>query len=189
MSVLRHYFISDNLDDLELLEEELERQDVETTQIHVLSLDDSGTENHVHLHDVTSFMKRDIVHSGEMGLLVGVIGAIVVLLCAYFFGWTNTAAGWIPFIFLSIIVLGFCTWEGGFIGIQRTNIHFKRFEQVLAEGKHVFFVDLLPEQEGILDELVKKHPGLELAGTERGTAAIIMKGQKRIPHFLRETLP
>ncbi|MDG2277138.1 MAG: magnesium transporter, partial [Pseudomonadales bacterium] len=61
MTVLRHYFISDNLDDLEALEEELERQDVETTQIHVLSLDDSGTENHVHLNDVSSFMKKDIV--------------------------------------------------------------------------------------------------------------------------------
>jgi hypothetical protein len=189
MSVLRHYFISDNLDDLEVLEEELERQSVATAQIHVLSLDDSATENHVHLHDVSSFMKRDVIHSGEMGLMVGVIGAIVVLVGAYFLGYTNSAAGWLPFIFLSVIVLGFCTWEGGFIGMQRPNVHFKRFESVLAEGKHVFFVDLLPEQEGILDELVKKHPGLELAGTERGTAAIIMEGQKRIPHFLRETLP
>lgn len=189
MSVLRHYFISDNLEDLEKLEQELEARQVETTQIHVLSLDDSATENHVHLHDVTSLMKKDVIHSGELGLLVGVIGAAVVLTGAYFFGLTTTAAGWVPFIFLAIIVLGFCTWEGGFIGIQRPNVHFKRFEEVLNAGKHVFFVDLLAEQEGILDDLLKRHPTLELAGTEKGTPAIVMKGQKRIPHFLRETLP
>jgi hypothetical protein len=189
MSVLRHYFISDNLDDLEVLEEELEARNVETSQIHVLSLDDSGTENHVHIHDVSSLMKRDVIHSGEMGFLVGVVGAVLVLAGAYFFELTNTAAGWIPFIFLSVIVLGFCTWEGGFIGIQRTNVHFKRFEEVLNQGKHVFFVDLTTDQEGILDDLVKRHPGLELAGTEKGTPALVMKGQKQIPHLLRETLP
>ena len=60
MTVLRDYFISDNLDDLEVLEEELERQHVETAQIHVLSLDDSGTENHVHLNDVSSFIKKTL---------------------------------------------------------------------------------------------------------------------------------
>jgi hypothetical protein len=114
---------------------------------------------------------------------------VLVLAGAYFFELTNTAAGWIPFIFLSIVVLGFCTWEGGFIGIQRTNVHFKRFEEVLDQGKHVFFVDLTADQEGILDDLVKRHPGLELAGTEKGTPALIMKGQKQIPHLLRETLP
>ena len=61
--------------------------------------------------------------------------------------------------------------------------------EVLEDGKHVFFVDLLPEQKGILDELLKKHTALERAGTEPGTAAIIMKGQKQIPHFLREVMP
>ena len=141
MTVLRHYFISDDLDDLEKVEEELESRGVDTPQIHVLSLDDGATENHVHLHDVTSFMKSDVIRSGEWGLAIGVVGAALVLLVAYFMDWTNTVAGWIPFIFLSIVVLGFCTWEGGFIGIQRANKHFERFEKVLDEGKHVFFVD------------------------------------------------
>ena len=117
------------------------------------------------------------------------IGAALVLGVAYYAGWTDTPAGWIPFVFLAVIVLGFSTWEGGFIGIQRPNKHFERFQKVLKQGKHVFFVDLTPDQEGILDDVLKKHPQLELAGTERGTPQWIMQGQKRIPHFLRETLP
>ena len=189
MTVLRHYFISDDLDDLELFEEQLERRGVSTPQIHVLSLDDTAVENHHHLHDVTSLMKSDVVRSGEYGALAGAIGAAVVLGGAYLLGWTNTPAGWIPWIFLSIIVLGFCTWEGGFVGIQRRNKHFERFEKALDAGRHVFFVDLLPDQEDTLEELLKRHPDLELAGTERGTPQWIMEGQKRIPHLLRETLP
>jgi len=187
MTVLRHYFISDDLDDLEKVEEELESSDVDTAQIHVLSLDDTGTENHVHLHDVSSFMKSNVVRSGELGFAIGVVGAIAILAAAYFFGWTETAAGWIPFLFVAVIMVGFCTWEGGFIGIQQKNKHFERFQKVLEQGRHVFFVDLMPEQEGILDEVVKRHPGLELAGTERGTPMIIIKGQKHIPGIWHET--
>lgn len=189
MSTLRHYFISDNLDDLEHVEEELEALGVASTQIHVLSLDDTAVENHHHLHDVTSIMKRDVIRSGLWGALIGAIGAIAVLVVAYYAGWTTSAAGWFPFIFLAIIVFGFSTWEGGFFGIQRPNTHFARFESVLNEGKHVFFVDLPPEQEGALEKVVSKHPTLELAGTERGTPKWITDGQKRIPILLRETLP
>ncbi len=189
MTVLRHYFISSDLDDLERVEEELESRGIDTPQIHVLSLDDTDVENHVHLHDVSGFMKRDVIRSGEWGAVVGACLAALVLLTAQFAGWTNTAAGWIPWIFLAIICFGFSTWEGGFVGIQRRNRHFERFEKTLSEGKHVFFVDLLPEQEGVLDEVVKQHPGLELAGTEKGTPQWIMAGQKRIPQLLRQTLP
>lgn len=189
MTVLRHYLISDDLDDLEILEQELERQEVQTEQIHVLSLDDAATEAHPHIHDVSSLMKRDVIHSGKRGLAIGVVGAVLVLLVAWLMAWTNIGAGWIPFIFLAIIVVGFCTWAGGFLGIQKENYHFARFHDDLEQGNHVFFVDLLSEQEGILDELVKHHPRLRDAGTERGTPSWIMKGQSIIPHFLQETLP
>lgn len=187
MTVLRHYFIGDDLDDLERVEEELEARNVETAQIHVLSLDDTGTERHHHLHDVSSVMKSDVLRSGELGFVVGIIAAAATLGVAYYADWVGSRAGWIPFFFLAIVLVGFCTWEGGFIGIQKRNKHFERFERVLQEGRHVFFVDLRPEQEGILDEVVKRHPSLELAGTERGTPALILKGQKYIPAIWQET--
>lgn len=189
MQVLRHYFISDDLDDLELFEEQLEAAGVATPQIHVLSLDDTDVENHHHLHDVTSLMKSDVIRSGELGAVVGVIAAAVVLVLAYLFGWTDSPAGWIPFIFLAVILVGFCTWEGGFIGIQKPNKHFERFESVLKSGKHIFFVDLEPDQESILEDLIKRHDKVEAAGVEKGTPHWIIEGQKRIPKLLRETLP
>ena len=58
MNMLRHYFISNSLDDLEVFEEQLEAAGVSTPQIHVLSRNDAEVENHHHLHAVQSFMKR-----------------------------------------------------------------------------------------------------------------------------------
>ena len=47
--MLRRYFISNSLDDLEVLEEQLEAAGVSTPQIHVLSLNDTDVEHLVWL--------------------------------------------------------------------------------------------------------------------------------------------
>ena len=169
MQMLRHYFISDNLDDLELFEEQLEAGGVSTPQIHVLSTDDAEVERHKHLHAVQSLMKKDVVRSTELGALVGLCAFVLVLGIAYFAGWTQSPAGWMPFIFLAVVLLGFCTWEGGLVGIQEPNHNFTRFEQALKDGKHVFFVDLEPGQEAILESVLKRHSQVEPAGTGAST--------------------
>lgn len=165
MKMLRHYFISDSLDDLEVFEEQLEAAGVSSSQIHVLTRADAEVEHHHHLHEVQSFMKNDIVHSTIRGAVVGLCAFVLVLAIAYFAGWTESAVGWMPFIFLAVVMLGFCTWEGGLRGIQEPNHDFARFEQALRDGKHIFFMDLEPQQEPILEEVLKSHPQVELAGT------------------------
>lgn len=189
MRMLRHYFISGSLDDLEVFEEQLELAGVVTPQIHVLTLHDAELEHHEHLHRVQSFMKRDVVHSALIGSVVGLCAGAFVLLIAHLAGWTETAAGWVPFVFLAIILLGFCTWEGGLFGIQRPNYHFARFEQALHDGKHIFFVDLKSNQEDILKGVLQKHPQVELAGTENCGFCWIIKFNTKVPRFFKETFP
>ena len=53
----RHYYLSDDLNDLEKVETELEASGIDTEQIHVLSERDADVERH-HLHDVSSLMKE-----------------------------------------------------------------------------------------------------------------------------------
>lgn len=167
MHMRRHYFISDDLDDLEAVEEGLERAGVAKVQIHVLTEKDDELTRHEHLHQVDSFMKRDVVPSAVIGSLAGALGAALILGIAHLAGWTETAAGWTPFVFFAVVVLGFCTWEGGLYGIHKLNRAFARFLEALRAGKHVFFVDVEPRQEGMLKEVVRTHPGLEAAGTGR----------------------
>jgi hypothetical protein len=74
--------------------------------------------------------------------------------------------GWIPFVFLAIVVLGFLTWEGGLFGIQVPNPDYQRFESDLQAGRHVLFVEVEPEGEEILQSVMARHPRLVPAGSE-----------------------
>jgi len=169
MTMQRHYFIGNSLDDLEVLEEQLEAAGISVPQIHVLSRNDAEVEMHPHLHEVQSFMRRDIVYTTERGAVVGLCASALVICIAYFSGWTESPAGWMPFIFLAVVLLGFSAWLGGLIGIEKPNHNFARFEQALNNGKHVFFVDLEPRHEAVLENLLKSHPQVELAGSGTST--------------------
>ena len=108
-------------------------------------------------------LRTDVVHSTKVGAVVGVIAATLMLYLVAFMGWAQQLT-WVPFIFLAIVLLGFFTWEFGFIGIQRKNNRFARFESSLNAGKHIFFVDIEPENESILRQVMLKHPHIVGAG-------------------------
>ena len=182
----RHYYISDNLTDLKNLEDELQSRGLSSAQFHVLSDKDAEVEQH-DLHDVQSLMKKDVVHSTERGALIGLLGAAIVLAGAYYAGFT-AVVGWVPFVFLAIIVLGFCAWEGGLFGIQVPNNNFTRFRDALRSGKHVFFVDVESSQENMLAEIVSAHPTLEVAGMGTSTPRWLISFQQKWKQFI-ETMP
>ena len=161
--MIRHYYISDDLEDLERVEIELMEQGIDSPQLHVFSGEDTTADAQAHhLHEVSDFSKRDIVHSGFLGFLIGSIGAVIVLSGFYLMGWTTSLVGWMPAIFLAVIILGFSTWEGGLRGIQEPNHEFKKFQKILSQGKHIFFVDVYPAQELVLKDVALKHPQLDL---------------------------
>ena len=185
MQLQRHYYISSDLDDLESFEQQLEAQGVDAPQIHLLSLDDGEAAKHPHIHPVHSFFRKDIVRSGLTGLIVGLIAAAFTLMLSGALNLNETQAGWLPFIFLAMVFLGFCTWQGGFIGFQRTNRNFQRFNQALREGKHVFFVDLEPAQEPLLEKVASQHPKAEDAGTGEGAPHWILTAQRALRAVFR----
>ena len=180
MKLLRHYFISNDLDDLELFEEQLEKENIATAQIHVLSNDIEGVRQHSHLHEVQSFMKIDIVHSGLIGAAVGACIFSTILMLTHYLDWHESDAGWMPFIFLALILFWFCIWEGGLIGIHRPNHLFVQFKQALKDGLHIFYVDLYPAQEAILERIVKLHPQVSLAGTGKSESHWLVLLQQKI---------
>ncbi|WP_409523852.1 magnesium transporter [Nitrincola sp. MINF-07-Sa-05] len=180
----RHYYVSNNLDDLESLEHELEAEGISLEQIHVLSDHERDVEDH-HLPAVSAMMKQDVAHSGKIGALIGLTLALLVLGTTYLNDWAASGVGWMPFIFLAAILFAFCVWEGGFVGIQKENVDFQPFREKLAAGQHVFFVDVNQVQEPILDKVVRHHPELELAGTGNASPAWLIGAQKVWHQFKR----
>lgn len=163
----RHFYLSDNLADVEALAKDLEGNNIQWPHIHILTRNEADLENR-QLHSVDSLSRQDVVPSTLAGFFVGVLAALVPLLVAYFFG-LQWGYLWIPVIFLSIILLGFCTWEGGLIGFQRPHREFQRFDKALARGKHVLIIDVPPEQQDTVQHIVAGHPKVRPAGTS-GTA-------------------
>lgn len=179
----RHYFISDNLGDLGRVERELEAEGVLTPQIHILSNSEALLARD-HLHPVTDFMKTNVVRGGLLGAVIGAIGALVVLAIALMMGWAEPV-GWTPFVFLAVITLGFCTWEGGFLGFQEKNREFRRFDYALQSNQHVLFVDIEPDQEPILDRVVLRHRNLHSAGDGASAPGWVIMGQQQLKNFVR----
>ena len=98
--MIRYYYISDDLEDLANVEKELADVGLTPPQIHVLSEQNARVQSH-NLNEVDSVLKQDVVHSTEIGAIFGIAGAVATLAIAYLMGWTASAAGWIPFVFLS----------------------------------------------------------------------------------------
>ncbi|MDJ0879419.1 MAG: NAD/FAD-utilizing enzyme [Halieaceae bacterium] len=183
----RRYFLSNDLDDLDRCQAELMDAGLATPQIHVLSHDEAGIAARPHLTPVEAVLKKDVVHGTEVGAVIGVAGAALVLAAAWFTGVT-ASVGWVPFIFLAIIVLGFCTWEGGLFGIQETHKEFARFGNELERGNHVFFVDVTAGEEALLNQVMDGHPHVWQAGEGSGTPELVVHAHKKFNSAM-ETLP
>lgn len=188
MKTSRHYFISDNLDDIDLLDEQLEGEGLSWAQIHVLSNDDVGVARHIHLHEVTSLLRQDVIHSAQVGAIVGFLGALLIILVAYAFELPTGMSGWVPYAFLAVAVFGLSIWEGGLFGIQEPNHHFRQFQTALDQGKHVFFVDLDEAQERILSNSLEGHPTLKLQSLEAGSPHWLIASYDRVIGFLDRNL-
>ena len=184
----RHFYVSEDLDDLDRIEDELEQRGLHAPQIHVFSRDDSGIDQHDHLHNVESVFKKDVVHGTIVGTWIGAALAVLVLLVAITTAWHETYT-WMPFVFLAIVLLGFGAWSGGLYGIQVPHRDFKRFESQLRSGKHVFIVDVDPAQEVSLQRVVSQHPGLQLAGVGKATPRWIVMGRHNLKRFTSDTFP
>ena len=184
----RHYFISDDLDDLEQIEEELESRGINKSQIHVLSKDDTAVAKHRHLHSIEAVFKQDVVHGTQVGAVLGVIAAALVIAISYLSKLPETYT-WMPFYFLAIVMFGFVTWSGGFYGIQTPHKDFRRFQKDLNNGKHIFIVDVDPSQEDVVQQIKAKHPHLSDAGTGSATPRWVVMGQQNFKNITTTTFP
>jgi len=182
----RHYFISDDLDDLERIEEEVELRGITKPQIHVLSKDDTAVANYKHLHNIETIFKQDMIHSTIVAVVFGVIAAALVMAIGYMSGLPEVYT-WMPFYLLAIVVFAFVTWSGVFFGINTPHRDFRRFQKDLDAGRHVFVLDIDPSQEDIINQVKYEHPHLSDAGTGSATPRWISMQQQNLKDITTTT--
>ena len=102
-------------------------------------------------------------------------------------GVTATVGG-VPFIFLAIIVLGFCTWEGGLFGIQEPHREFARFDDALARDQHLLIVDVTASEERILERIMAHYSAITPAGEGNAAPELVVQAHRKFNSAM-QTLP
>ena len=182
----RYYYIGDDLDILEALQDDLHASGVDSERIHLLSDQDAQVSAH-HMNEVEPLAKKDIVRAGIKGALVGLALALVILLIALITGLMDTVWA-VPILFLAVVILGFCTWEGGLIGAHHPHPEVKRFQEQLENGQHVLFVDIDESEHMAMDQVVSRYPQVKRAGTGKSEPSLFVH-LRRSFHDLIHSLP
>lgn len=182
----RHFYLARSLNDLDGVVKKLYAKGLTPPQVHVLTEDDAGLADHPLLQDVEAVLRTDVVHGTERGAVLGCVMAFSILLVSYVSGWAESFT-WVPFIFLSIVALGFCTWEGGLLGIQMRNHRFKKFTKDLKAGMHVLLVDVKPSQEASVLQIVGASR-LQNGGEGDGTPDWVVEARNKYSQFV-EVMP
>ncbi|MFL0797993.1 MAG: hypothetical protein K6L73_10955 [Cellvibrionaceae bacterium] len=156
---MRHaYYLSENLDEMETVHDELVEAGIDDSHIHVLSDNESAVTAH-HIRPVNSFIKTDVLRFMSMGFLVGIVLSALVLSLPLVFNIT-TPVGNMPFFFAAVILMGLSTWEGGFMGFQQANHKFESVNNAIHQGKHLMIVDYSDSKGETVQNKLRTHPTL-----------------------------
>jgi hypothetical protein len=182
--MLRHYYIVDSVDELEIIEHELQSYGIDKGQIHTLTNKDKSLGKH-HLYEVDNSLKKGLIKTSDIGIAIGILCAAAILLLTYIQGWYNGPLSGMPIIILTLIVLVVCTWEGDHIGIQLPNINTKSFKQSLENGKTILFIDVEQQQELTINKIMVSHPMLKPEGIASTTPEWLVRQQKKLRGLLK----
>ncbi|WP_096087811.1 NAD/FAD-utilizing enzyme [Agaribacterium haliotis] len=154
-------YLTDDISELDAAEHDLEANGIPRSHIHVLSCDDKALASH-DLPPFSEWAKRDIAYYAARGAFFGAAFASMILLAGLLIG-TAHAAAWFALSFLALGVMGFCTWEGGLVGVTQLNHKFENYKQEIAQGEHLIVVNVdNEEQERVARYSLDSHPPLRL---------------------------
>ncbi|OED42929.1 hypothetical protein ACH42_11415 [Endozoicomonas sp. (ex Bugula neritina AB1)] len=160
----RLYFLANTLDSVRKISDDLHRLGIDDWHLHVLSRNEAGL-YHRQIHSTHFFQQSDLLHSGELGGIIGgVIGVAIVM-------GLELLPAFNPPLPLLILIAGIFTlfgvWCGGLVGVTRENYKTSRFHNELENGKHLIMVDASKQQEQEVRQRIELyHSGVTLAGED-----------------------
>lgn len=134
------HYLTSNIQELNAAEHDLENNGIPRKHIHIFSLNDQQL-TALNLPTYSEWSKRDITYYGFLGLLLGACLCICLILMSAFWGLTSST-GWSIIAFVGLGTIGFCTWEGGLIGVNKLNHHLKPYKHALDQGAILLVVDV-----------------------------------------------
>lgn len=154
-------YLTNDIDELEAAEHDLEVNGVPRSHIHILSENDTALVEH-DLPGYSEWSKRDIFYFGSRGAMIGLALSSIALIGGYLYGVSDPTT-WIVLTFISAMVVGFCSWEGGLIGVNKLNHAFSKYAVALKNGAYLLVIDTTSEQEEkVARYSIESHPRLRV---------------------------
>lgn len=162
----RLYYLTDTLDSVSQISQDLHNQGIDNWHLHVLSRNEAGL-YHRQIHSSHIFQENDVIHSGELGAITGgMIGLLSVVIIELSLPFGTPVSLPILILVAGVFTL-FGAWSGGLAGITRENYKIARFHNDLEQGHHLIMVDVSRRQESVIrNQLARFHPEALQAGED-----------------------
>ena len=161
----RLYYLSNNIDVVERLSDELHERGITDWNFHVMGKDKANMVRH-HLHTTTPLHELDIVRSGERGVLAGfVVGLLITCYVALFTSF-GESMGLIVQIGSVVLFSLFGAWVGGLVGVSNENYKIRRFHSAIDAGNFLIMVDVDRFQRREVENVIDMFHEIQRAGED-----------------------
>lgn len=136
---MQHQFLLNNLNHSDQLQSSLMATGIKESDIHFVTENNKDFAGH-HVHEASIFEERDLLHSGLRFAIVGAAIGLVLSTVFYYtqpYGWQF---GFVNFVFMMALTIGFSGWIGGLFGIAHRNYRISDYENDLKNGKAIMLV-------------------------------------------------
>ena len=165
----RFYYMTQSLSSVLGIHHDLEEVGIGHNRMHVMGKNNTVLEQ-ARVHTTTPWEETDIMHSGFIGAVGGLIAGLLVGLILV--GWQpfGIMLGSVTVIASTAFFLCLGAWFGGLIGISRRNHHLQKFLPDVARGEYLVMVDTDDnDQERRVRRIMgERHREARVAGEEDG---------------------
>lgn len=135
------YCIVDDLITTKQIVDELYALNIGESNFYVWSRNDAGLIKN-NIHPANPVQQQDIIHSGEQGAILGLVGGLILLSTIVLFHPFSIEVGWGISLAVIIFVTFFGAWVGGIVGISHDNYKISKFRDSIDAGKHLLVVEV-----------------------------------------------
>lgn len=160
------YYLTSSIDTTHSISDDLHEAGVNDWFLHIISRDTAGIKKH-HLHSSNYIEQLDILRDGIIGAVIGFVLGLIIIGIISFNQYFPLEVPNITYLFIVILLILFCSWEGGLAGIANENKKLAEFHDDLKAGKYLILVYARTHQEQAIKAMMaKKHADIRLEGSD-----------------------
>lgn len=165
----RFYYMTQSLSSVLGIHRDLEEVGIGYNRMYVLGKNHTVLEE-AHVHTTTPWEETDIMHSGFVGAIGGLVCGLLIGLILVAVAPFGVPMGTVALIASTAFFTCLGAWFGGLIGISRRNHHLERFLPDVERGEYLVMVDTddSNQERSVRRIMTERHREARMAAEEDG---------------------